>query len=293
MKEQQVEQQEPQEPQEQVQQAVDDAQEDAAMKAAIAEARGDEPPAASEAETQQDGTPETIEAKEVPEEPKAILAGLTEEQIKQLLVKAGEVDDLKAQVRNVFGRFGELNSRIQHLNKVGMSEEDLVKAKGVATQYHEAILDGDMEKANELYLQSMQLMPRQQVQQQPQIDIGSALTEQSQKFEAKLLSMKHPDWQQQRQSADFDLWVQTLPEADRQELGNSWDAAYISNKLDEFKSWRSKSTQSGQQTQKKQQRLVNAVTPQGTAHAVPNPVTEEEAMQAAIRARIRPRMAAT
>lgn len=293
MEEQQVEQQEPQEPQEQGQQTVDDAQEDAAMKAAIAEARGDEPPVVPEpAETQQVDAPETTEAKETPEEPKAILAGLTEEQVKQLLAKAGEVDDLKAQVRVVHGRFGELNSRIQHLNKVGMSEEDLSKAKSIATKYHEAILDGDMEKANELYLQSMQLMPRQQVQQ-PQIDIGSALTEQTQKFEVKLLSMKHPDWRQQYQSSDFSLWMQTIPEADRQELGNSWDAAYISNKLDEFKSWRSKSTQSGQQTQKKQQRLVNAVTPQGTAHAVPNPVTEEEAMQAAIRARLRPRLAAT
>lgn len=257
-------------------------QEEAAMQAAIAESRGQEPPESPEPEPEPEPQPE-----EEPPAPQTILAGMTEEQVKDLLVKAGKVDQLEAQVRNVFGRFGEMNSRIQQLQKP--VQQPVANAKELAGQYHEALLEGDVEKANELFVQMRQAGAEPAT---PGTDLTEVLTKQDQKLEERFLRMRHPDWEAVTKTNDFALWTQTLPEQDRTTLNTTWDAQYIAEKLDAFKAAKEKPAEPAQADQQRQQltrRLENAVTPQGSARAAPPVVTEEEAMQAAIRARIRPR----
>lgn len=280
--------------------------EEAAMIAAISEARGNESPTSPDDRQEQESQSEQTQADEqhaepqAEAEPKAVLAGMTEDQIKALLAKAGEVDELKSQVRNVFGRFGELNSRIQQLQKPEPATSAPQAAqlnKELARQYHEAILDGDMEKADELLL-SMQSRGNSQVSG---ADANAAfeekLTQQEKKFEARILKSRHRDYHELTQTDDFKKWGATLPPDEWHNLNESWDALYIADKYDEFKAWRSaqenKSVQADQQRQQRTKRLENAVTPSNSAPVGAPVVTEEEAMHAAIKARARPRQALT
>lgn len=273
-------------------------QEDAAIMAAISEARGDTP---SESPAQ---TPAVTTEAEPPAEeaPAPELASLTTDQFNTLLTKANEVDELKAQMRNVFGKFGEMKDRILELQKPGHTEqaaETVGELKDIAAKYHEAILDGDMERANELFMQSLRVgrAPVGQPSGATDERLTEAMTQQDKKFEGKLIRMVHKDFDKITKSQDFGAWVKTLPPQEQTTLVNSWDAQYVSGKVDEFKEWREKQAKNAEQRQQQQQnsqrRLSNAVTPQGSATAAPIPVSEEEAMQAQIRARRRQFMAAT
>jgi len=264
--------------------------EEAAMIAAIAEARGEEPPAGSD-------NPHEQSTDEKP----ATLAGLTEDQVKDLMAKVSKVDALETQLRTVHGRYGELNSKFQQLQQAGQQKEAQAATetqdadvRALTKQYHEAVLDGDMDTAGDLLvkLQGSRNTP-------PQVDfegrIGQALSAQDLKLEARLLAMRHPDWATVSKTNDFASWEQTLPETDRTQLDTSNDAVYLAEKLDEFKEWRKQQASAippSQNQQQKNDRLERAMTPTGSSAAPQPAVTEEDAMRAAVRARLRPRMPA-
>ena len=92
-----------------------------------------------------------------------------------------------------------------------------------------------------------------------------------------MLSMLHRDWQTVRQSDDFVLWENQLPEAERIELNASEDPLFVADKFDTFKEWRSKSQEV---KQSKQQRLAAAVILICGVFATPAAVNDDDAFLA-------------
>ena len=294
----------------------DAALEEAAARAAISESRGEDLPASPQehvatdsTETQTQGTHEDSQPTDAPQgdspsgEPTApgpaMYFGLTEDQVKVALAKAGNVDKLEAQLRNAFGRLGEMNSRLQALQKSeqagSIPSGSLEKVEEVVTKYHEALLDGDMETATKLYKQSLAAMPHGSMPDgfKPEdIDarVSQALTAQQVSVSKMLLSFRHPDWETIRDSEDFNRYLHTLSPEQRHQVVNSNDPLDAANNLDKFKDWRKAreeaANQQNQRNQNRQQRLTNAVTPSGSAPADQPIITEEEAAKAAIRQRL-------
>ena len=259
---------------EEVTQTVDD---DAAFDAGLAMARGEEsPPVADPVEEKVE---ETIEPEAKAEEPAPVVfAGLPEEQLTTQLAKAGEVDDLKTQVRNIYGKLGTYQDKLNHLQQGSgrkLTAETFSRLK-------EAGYDDLAEKLAE-DLSGVSLggsAPPQQVDLTPLHQEIQKVREQS---EIKMLSMRHRTWQQDIGTSDFQLWKETLSAGDREVLDKSWDAMTLGDKLDEFKAWRERGAQAQVSQQQKQQRLEAAVTPKGIPSPAKAAIDDEEAFMAGIK----------
>lgn len=247
---------------------------DAGLEAGFAEARGDEPPTpepVADEPTAESETPSTDEPAAEPEVPQPVFAGLTEDQLRAQLAKAGEVDDLKAQVRQLFGRFGEVNAKLQQSHQpMKITPDAFAKLR----ENYGDLADALAEDLSKLPLgggsqPNVDLAP---IQEQFQQELAKI----KQESEMKLLAMRHRDWQTIRTSPDFSLWEQTqLPAEERTRLNESWDALEIADYFDKFKDWRSKSQQ---QKQQKQSRLEAAVTPTRGAPANVTAINDDDAL---------------
>lgn len=270
-------------------QQADVAQEDAAMEAAFAEARGDEPPAAVEAEQ----SPETGEQQPEPgeeaqpeESPQVLIAGLTEDQLKAAILKAGQVDELNTQLRKAFGRMGELQGHIQQLRQGGggvkLTADKLKRLSSEFPEMAEMIAE-DLSEALQGSGGGAAFDPAQMDQFVTE-RLTASETKIHQEMEKRWLTRQHKDWQTVVNSDDFGLWVQNvLPKEEAAALGNSWDAEFISDKLSEFKSWRDAGTPN-RSKENKQKRLEAAVAPTGNRGEPNATMSEDDAMEQAFRA---------
>lgn len=244
---------------------------------------------------------------------KVALAGLTEDQLKDLLARVPEVERrLEAQMQKVTGKLGEFNRTLQSLQQMQASGRpaeqaaarkiagDMLKrtrqaypdlADAIANDLNEIFAtsasDGgqsgqDATKAQQQGAQNVQGPTPEQIAQFTQARIADAVGHVTRQQELKLLAMRHPDFQQVAASADFRLWAESLPAEDRAQVFTSEDALYVAEKLDAFKAFRSQ--QAAQADAKKasaQKRLAQAVAPTSgnPGHAAPIQ-TEEDAFLA-------------
>ena len=95
----------------------------------------------------------------------------------------------------------------------------------------------------------------------------------SRQYEAKLLSLAHPDWKATASSTEFKLWKDMQEPEVRQTLENSWDAQVLGEGLQAFKDWRA---QQQAKTVSKKQRLERAIQPSGVP-ATSDTATEYDA----------------
>ncbi len=233
-----------------------------------------------------------------------VLAGYTEQQIRDLLDKAQRVDELERQLQGtagkVFGKFGEVQRALQELQqRRGTSQSDSQeeraaqitadKLKRLHDEYPDIaeLLAGDLSEVMGSGNQAGQsvtpdqldemLNERMQQVQQPNVD--SLVT---QRVEERLLSFRHPDWREVANSEAFHQWQQSLPQAEREKLDATWDSDYIAQKLDEFKKAQQPSQESSSQqrsTSSKHDRLRNNVQPRGAANTDPPAMTDEQAFE--------------
>lgn len=281
---------------EEIQQEVDVSQQDLAMEAAFAEARGDEPPAE---EPKAAGEPAPAESEQQPDaqvdeqqpaeeaQPPVLIAGLTEDQLKAALLKVGQVDELNGQLRKAFGRMGELQGHIQQLQKSGSGGVKLSadKLKRLSSEFPEMaqMIAEDLSEA--LGSGGGPAFDPSQVDQLVSERLTAAEEKIQKEMEKRWLTRQHKDWQQVVASDDFNLWVQNvLTEEEAEQFVNSWDAEYVSEKLSEFKRWNQQSIDAKRSKEEKQKRLESAVTPSGTRSEPNATMTEDEAMDAAYRA---------
>ena len=252
-------------------------QDDAAFNAGFSEARGDEPPTEEvkvEEPAAEDVAPEPVA--EEPPAPEVVFAGLTEDQLKAALAKASEVDDLKGQVRQLFGRLGEYNAKLQQVSQTAGQPTKITGDQLKRLHENWGELANDLaEDLSGLTLGS-NAAPFDPTELRSELEqkFSDELDKIKKDSELKMLKMRHKDWETIRSSDDFALWEQTLPPDERQTLAESWDAMYVADQFDRFKDWRSNAQSAKQQ---KQQRLEAAITPKGAPAPAPNSINDDDA----------------
>lgn len=242
-------------------------QDDSGFDAGFAEARGEELPTEQEPEQQEQvEVAEEVAAEPEPEQQAAtLIAGLTEEQVKELLLKAGQVDELSGQLRKAFGRLGEVNGEIQQLRQRGGVKLSADKLKRLSAEYPELAdaLAEDLSGALEAGAPSGPAFDVNGFSNAVEQRLSAQQQQMNQEIEKRLLTRAHRDWLDVVKSNDFQLWAtQVLPKEESTKLAETWDADFISDKLTEFKEFRDKSAKT---QQSKQKRLEAAVAPRGGA----------------------------
>lgn len=213
------------------------------------------------------------EPKPEPEPPK-LIAGFTEDQVKELLQKAAEVDQLKARESKMFGTLGSLKQAI-----------DAVRNQPQAPQGGQVRISGSLKRLSAEFPEMAALLSEdlnEALQGQTQaggIDqqaFRSELERSSKDMETKLLTMAHQNWRQDVQTPEFAQWKGTLPPDELHIVNDSWDAVSVSAALDKFKEWRSAATQT---KQVRQNRLEAAITPKGNRQPAPSMSDEDAFVQ--------------
>jgi hypothetical protein len=237
---------------------VAEVQQDVADEAAFAAGfTGEEPEAAQ---------PEPPKEEEPPE-PQTV--SLTAEELADLKAKAAEIDKLKEREQRIYGTLGSLKQSIDQLRNqprpsataVQLTKEKFAKLSTMFPEMAELLaedLNGVLTGAGS------QPVDTAQFEQTFDTKLNEKLQQQQQQFEAKVLSVMHPDWKPVVPSDEFQKWKQSLPQETQAELDTSWDAEFIGSKLSEFKDWKSKAVQGQAQ---KRSRLEAAITPKGGAQA--------------------------
>lgn len=224
---------------------------------------------------------ETPQPKQQPEPPaKELIAGMTEDQVKELLHKATEVDKLREQQSKVFGTLGAMRQAIEQLRQrptpqaVQVTQEKL-KRLSEAFPEMAKLLAEDLSEALQGGVPATPGVDPLQFEQLVESKLQQRLEAEKRQLEAKVLSAMHPDWRQVAQSPDFQQWKSGLEPEVLAQLDQSWDAEFIGQKLSEFKAWKAKQAQS-QQTKVK--RLEAAVTPK--SNPKPPVMTDDDAFMA-------------
>lgn len=258
---------------------------EAAFAAGFTEVQGDEPsadvPVAEEVQTQEEEPPVVEETQQT------LIAGLTEDQVKNLLLKAGEVDKLSDRIEKAFGKHGEAMRAIQQLQQrqTGGVQLNASALKRLSSEFPEMaeMLASDLSEAlaGQSGGASQPSYDPDLIEQHLQGRVADVRAGLEQDMEKRLLKREHRDWETVVTSDDFKLWKDNvLNQEDSQKLGASWDSDFISEKLDEFKAWRNKSSVS---KENKQKRLEAAVTPRGGSGQPSTIQSEEEAMFSAFK----------
>jgi hypothetical protein len=220
-------------------------------------------------------------------------AGASQEEVQEpsdadklaaLVAKMPKLDELEnmtqAEIRKVHGKIGEINRAVQELQK-NQGNTAAVKLAGVKLT---RLAEEYPELANVL-AQDLSESGAEGGTTQPTVNVAEEVAkvreDLSKEMQANLLTIQHRDWHQVIKSPEFADWKQTLPEADRTEIDNSWNAMYLGEKLTAFKAWHTERQTGASQ---RRQRMERATTPRGsTASVKPLPMSEEDGFNAAFR----------
>jgi hypothetical protein len=261
------------------------------------EARGDEPPAEEQNETEEQEAGETqAEAvaeevtDEASEQAESKVAGVTDEQLTAMLAKLPKIEELEnmttAEIRKLHGKFGDINRTLQELQKSNAAKPSVRLAAAKLTRLQEnfpelaEMLAEDLNDSAEMGGSSsadVEALVNQQVDEK----VKAARDEMEQRMQMSLLKIQHRDCFDIPKSDEWKVWLQTQPKEEQEKIGDSWDADYLGSKLTEFKSWRDTKHQGSQQ---RKARLERAITPKGVAQAVkPVVLTEEDGFNEAFK----------
>jgi hypothetical protein len=220
--------------------------------------------------------PEKTEPKEQPEESPAEPAedreklpaepaesrffGLTEDEVKTALGKAGELDDLKtsfnSEIRKLQGRYGEISGE---LKKLATTRQITRQSFKKLEQEYPEIADALTDDLGALTVGG--ITEPGNLAEEFNSRLNQTRVELAADFNRRLVNMARPDWLQKRNSPDWGLWKGTLPVEKRREYDSTIDADVAIRAIDEFDTWRNQ----GQGKKKKEDRLNRAMTPSGTA----------------------------
>lgn len=219
-------------------------------------------------------------AKPVVDESPEILpgVGLTAAQLRETLAKVGQLDGMNKKFDKVFGTLGDLQSKMSKQDKP-VTEAQVKTFTRLSEEYPELaeILSADMKEA-------MGGSTQPDINGTVNQRVAEKMGEITEKFERKIVGMKHEDWEAQVTSPEFALWLQTLPEQERETVVSSPDSEVVIKAVSDFKGWKKTSLSREQKAQTNKQRLESAITPQGRDGEQPVTQTEEQAFAAAFNA---------
>ena len=183
-----------------------------------------------------------------------VIAGFTQEEIRNLLAKAAKVDELEAGLRKAHGKLGEINGNLQELRKAPAKtpEPPKVDIAHVEEDYPDiaAYIRAQLGQ-KEQPVEPVQSMP--QAQQPVGADANADL-------QLALMDHLHEGWREKVVSRDFTLWLAAQPDDVRKRYESAETAKELSGVIGQFDAW---STGRATRNTKGQQRLEQAITPSG------------------------------
>jgi hypothetical protein len=264
-------------------------QEDAAMAAGFADARGAEvPTAVRELNTEVAEVPAVDEARsqEVAREPTEL------DNLRAQVAGLGEA--VRRSFEQVHGKFGEHNRLIQEFirGKNAPAGAAGAPARKVGADAFKKLAGDYPEIAAQMVEGLEQVLASQpaggigeaeldqrvnaRVEERVRTALSAAQTVSDQKLARVHLSVLHPDWQATTKTREFESWFRSRPPAEQKRLFESWDAPAVSAAISEFKSARRNMAAA---SHNRNRRLAAAVTPIGTGSAGPSAVSDDDALQ--------------
>lgn len=203
------------------------------------------------------------EAKAEADEP--TFFGMSESQIKSLLERSAQVDEIKDQLRKAHGKIGELNSTVQNLS----SQRQQPTQQAPATSLDE----GEMSQWEQDFPELAQLAEAKARKIATEMMSGQ-VNSQSQSIsrdeivrEANLAIMdaNYDGWRDTINTQDFALWIATQPADVQEQFNNTVSAKVLGGVLSSFDNWKNKVADRGN---KSKARLEQALIPSGNAAKV-------------------------
>ena len=221
-----------------------------------------------------------------------LIAGMTEDELKEAIAKAKQFDDLSARLTKThdtaFGKIGQLEQTIRELKAVAPAERTPFQKEQFA-KLREYFDDDDLVAAFVEDFNSLNLGGG--YAKAPEIDyetinkgVDDRLMSIEEKFEIKLLNTVHPDWKQLSirdydadgnplYTEEFTAWKNTLTPADQELVLTTGDGSVLAKAFNSFKDWRNKKAQAAQD---KQKRLDDAMRPSGFVGTQQTQVTDDD-----------------
>lgn len=209
------------------------------------------------------------------EEPLLEEFGMTASQLRERL---GMIDQIQAKyeqdIQKVYGKFGEIN---RHLQSQGPGTLNKLALNKLREEYPDVaeLLEADLSQS------IGRPGPSPDMQEALDQRLRESMSAMERNFEARILAIKHPDYGtlfdgQNQRWLDLDAkeWLESVADEEtKANFFNSWDASWLSTKLDAFKDWKKQKYASRQSSNK---RLERAAVPQTTNARAPGPSENDE-----------------
>jgi hypothetical protein len=223
--------------------------------APAAEEPKEQPKAEQPKEPEQAQQPD--ESADQPKDEPQRFAGFTEDELKNLLARAAKVDELEAGLRKAHGKIGELNGKLQEVAKAPAPAQQPKSEQTDLSHVEEDYPD----IAAWVRSQLGQKEPTQEVPpqaQQPEPAQGAS----AELIQLALMDHLHKGWREKVQSQEFNLWLAASGDDVRNAYQSAATAEALGSILTGYDAWQAKK---GQRSQAGNQRLEQAMTPQGNA----------------------------
>lgn len=200
------------------------------------------------------------------------IAGMTEDELKAVLDKAAQFDQLNDRLKQThdkaFGKIGQLEQMLKQIaDKPASTGKPMTVSKETFKRLAEVFDDEGVAEAlaedfaglqfEQPDLSEFSKTVAERVREELRNELKGELT---QEFEVKLLTARHPDWQELCHSEDFAYWKGTLKPEAQQTIDSSWDGSTLAKAFDQFKTWQTKRAES---IEKRTKRLEDAVPIKG------------------------------
>lgn len=205
---------------------------------------------------------------QAPDAPKFVQ--ITEQDYQKLMSGATAIDEIKAaqekQFGTAFGKIGGIERIINQLQStsggnIQVTAEDFEELVSEYPELAELQIKG-LNKALSKMQGGGNSITQEQIETLMQQRLDPALSALESKVETKLESRRvartHPDWVDVCKSPEFTAWINTKPNA--AEIVSSNDSDTVIKTINEFKALKKPKPQ----TQTRQNRFADAVTPKGT-----------------------------
>lgn len=189
-------------------------------------------------------------------------------------------DLTEKEIRQIHGKFGEVNRALQELKNSNSGAANVRVTKDQFKRLNEEfpeIAEMLAEDLAGISFPSGGGVSAESVQPFVNTEVAKVREELTKTMNTNLLTIQHRDWTTVYGSEDFSTWKANQPPEVQHELDNSWDAMYLGEQLTKFKTWRDtvKNTK-----EKNNERLLKAVLPKGGTKAQNGLVSEEDAFNA-------------
>jgi Asp-tRNA(Asn)/Glu-tRNA(Gln) amidotransferase C subunit len=193
------------------------------------------------------------------------------------------IDLTEKEIRQIHGKFGEINQKLQKLQELNNSNSGAANVRVTKDQFKRLneefpeIAEMLAEDLAGISLPSSGGVNAESIQPFVNTEVAKVREELNRTMNTNLLTIQHRDWTTVYGSEDFSTWKANQTPEVQHELDNSWDAMYLGEQLTKFKTWRDtvKNTK-----EKNNKRLLDAVLPKGGNKAPNGLVSEEDAFNA-------------